>query len=190
MLAKKAIHNAVRVVALGALLIGGAAAAQTTATSSVDATVNADLSVVNQAPLAFQSFTPGTSGGTVVISPAGSRTKTGTVTLGISGTPTAAKFFITGAAGNTISVTVPHAVDGLDANAKTLTNGTGGTMKLHSFTTDFSSTPTNALGLSTYTETIGADGTKTFHVGGTLDVGASQVTGTYQTTFDVTVAYP
>ena len=49
--------------------------------------------------------------------------------------------------------------------------------------TDFTSSPSGINGL------LSAGGTQTLYVGGTLNVGATQVAGVYAGTFDVTVTY-
>jgi hypothetical protein len=121
----------------------------------------------------FGNVAVNASSGTVVLAADGSRTATGGVTLpGTSGTVTAASFDVAGEGAYTYSITLPSSV--------TITRNSGTeTMTVDAFTSSPSSTGTLTAGAQTLT------------VGATLNVGASQVPGTYVsgTAFTVTVSY-
>jgi len=123
----------------------------------------------------FGNVAVSTAAGTVVLAPAGSRTKTGGVTLpATAGTVTAASFTVTGTPNYTYAITLP-------STATTITRG-GGT---ETMTVDnWSSSPAT-------TGTLSSGGSETLTVGGTLNVGGSQVAGTYVsgTSFNVIVNY-
>jgi hypothetical protein len=111
-------------------------------------------------------------GGTVVLSPAGARSKTGGVVLLPGGTVSAASFSLsetgTGKSLQWTTITLPSTV--------TLSRSGGGTMTLSGFT----SSPSNTFaGLTQTVLTVGA----------TLAVGANQAPGAYTGTIQVTVNY-
>jgi hypothetical protein len=142
------------------------------ATATATGTIIAPIAISKTADMNFGNIVSGAALGTVVLTPAGVRSKTGGVFLpGTAGTVAAASFTVTGAIGFTYAITLPAA-------ATTVTSG-GNTMTVDTWT----STPTG-------TGTL-AGGTQTLNVGGTLHVGASQAAGTYisGTAFSVTVAY-
>ena len=142
------------------------------ATATATGTIIAPIAISKTADMNFGNIVSGAALGTVVLTPAGVRSKTGGVFLpGTAGTVAAASFTVTGAIGFTYAITLPAA-------ATTVTSG-GNTMTVDTWT----STPT-------VTGTL-AGGTQTLTVGGTLHVGASQAAGTYVsgTAFTVTVAY-
>jgi len=144
------------------------------ATATATGTIIAPIAISKTADMNFGNIVSGAALGTVVLTPAGVRSKTGGVFLpGTAGTVAAASFTVTGAIGFTYAITLPAA-------ATTVTSG-GNTMTVDTWT----STPTVALGGAL------TGGTQTLTVGGTLHVGANQVAGTYVsgTAFTVTVAY-
>jgi len=164
--------------------------AQVSGTTQVTATYANVIDALTLSPAAtgldFGTFTPGNSGGTVVMAPTsatatGTRTATGTVDL-ITGTttPTCATYTVTGTKGAAYTVTIP-------SSAVTLTNSgtaTGTvTMSLSTFTIFL-----DALGDTGGTLDASA-GTSAFSVGGTLAVASAQTAGSYVGSFDVTVAY-
>ena len=111
--------------------------------------------------------------GTVVLTPAGTRTKTGGVTLPIvTGTVTAASFTVSGEGTSAFSIQLP-------AGPLTLSDGSSHTMDV----TTFTSTPSGNGAL--------VSGTATVTVGATLNVAAGQAAGTYTNVsgFSVTVNY-
>ena len=152
--------------------------AQATATSTVTATIIAPIAIANALDtnfgnVAVQADTAGTAG-TVIIAPAGTRTRTAGVTLpSTTGTFTAASFIIGGASEYTYVITIPS-TSYIITKATTLE-----TMTVNTFTSSPSSTGTLA------------GGSETLNIGATLNVAAGQVPGIYTNAsgFDVTVNY-
>lgn len=152
-----------------------AAYAQETATATATATIVTPISITKDVDMNFGNVAvQSANNGTVILTPAGTRTATGGVTLPvISGTTTAASFTVEGESGYTYSVTLP-------SSAVTLDDGSSHTMTVTAFT----SNPSGTSGVLT-------SGSQTVNVGATLNVGASQAAGTYvsATPFNVTVNY-
>jgi hypothetical protein len=147
-------------------------------TQAATAQITTALTFASGSDLKFGSIAVGASTGTVTLTPASSttRTKVGSTTQLVSqGTsPAAAAYTVNGEPGYTFTVTLP-------SSPVTITNTTGSggeTMTVTDFTTDLTSDDGTLTG-----------GTATFYVGGTLNVGAAQVSGAYTGNFDVTVAY-
>ncbi|HQR97112.1 MULTISPECIES: DUF4402 domain-containing protein [unclassified Polaromonas] len=124
----------------------------------------------NQA-LAFGSFAPGASSGTVTISAAGARSSGGGVFLVPSGAGSAASYTVSGTSSATYAITLPS------NGVVVLTSGPN-SMAVNTFTSNPGGT-----GL------IGGGGTQTLTVGATLTVGSNQATGSYSGSFDVMVEY-
>ena len=152
--------------------------AQATATATVTATIIAPIAITNALDMNFgnvavQASTAGTSG-TVIIAPAGTRTRTAGVTLPrTTGTFTAASFTIGGASGYTYVITIPSS-GYIITKATTLE-----TMTVSTFTSSPSATGTLT------------GGSETLNIGATLNVDAGQAPGVYTnaTGFDITVNY-
>jgi hypothetical protein len=151
---------------------------QATASATVTATIIAPIAIANAVDMNFgniavQAGGAGTSG-TVVIAPAGTRTRTAGVTLpSTTGTFTAASFTIGGASEYTYAITIPSA-------GYIVTKATSlETMTVSAFTSTPSSTGTLK------------GGSETLNIGATLNVAAGQVPGVYTnaTGFDITVNY-
>ena len=148
---------------------------QAAATATVTATIIAPIAIANALDINFgnvvvQAGTPGT----VVIAPAGTRTRTAGVNLpSTTGTFTAASFTIEGANEYTYIITIPS-TGYIITKATTLE-----TMTVSTFTSSPSSTGTLT------------GGSETLNIGATLNVAAEQVPGVYTnaTGFDVTVNY-
>jgi hypothetical protein len=121
-------------------------------------------------PLSFGSFAAGT-GGTVSISAAGVRSKSGGVTLVSSGSGAAASFNVGGNANAGYAITLP--INGVVF----LTSGAH-SMAVNNFT---SSPASNGL--------LSGGGAQSLAVGATLSVGSGQASGSYGGNFDVTVEY-
>lgn len=119
--------------------------------------------------LAFGEMVASASAGTAVVTPAGTRTLTGGVSAGNSGGITSASFTVTGLPLFSFSISLP--------SSTALTSG-GNSMTVNSFT----SSPSGS-------GQIGALGSQVVTVGATLQVGASQSSGSYTGTFSVTVVY-
>lgn len=140
------------------------------ALSYADAPVSA-LSLLNTRDIAFGSFAAGT-GGTVVISPAGSRSASGGVVLFSAGDGTAAQFTISGDPEFIYSISLPS--DG----TVSLSDGNGHSMDINGFT----SQPALSGHLS-------AGGSQVLAIGATLHVGSNQPAGNYAGDFPITVNY-
>ena len=143
--------------------------AQVSATANTSATVITPIAISKTIDMNFGSIAVSpTIAGTVVMTPAGVRTKTGGVTLpAVTGSVAAASFTVTGLGTSTYAITLPGTI--------TLNGTPSGTMTVGTFT----STPSGTGALTA--------GSQTLLVGGTLNVGAAQAAGTYTNTADMTV---
>jgi hypothetical protein len=170
------MKNLNKLLTLALMLIGFSTAslAQSTATAVANATIVTPIAITKTADMDFGNVAVQTStGGTVVLAPAGTRVSTSGVTLpATTGTVGAAAFTVTGTGTYTYAITLPSA-------AVTLTRTSGSeTMTA----TTFTSSPSGTGALTA--------GTQNLTVGATLNVGAAQVAGVYQSpTFNVTVNY-
>ena len=175
-------------LAFGALVMAGGAMAQSakTASANAGAVVIAPLTITKSATagdLNFGNVVAGNALGTVVLLPTGTRTATGgtSFSAGFPGNLSAAKFDLTGEGVYTYAITLP-------SSAVTLKDGatTPNMMTVTAFTV-----AAGTKGSVNSGGTVGtlAGGLGNIDVGATLNVGAAQVPGTYQGTFDVTVAY-
>jgi hypothetical protein len=147
-----------------ALLLFGAALALASGVAS------AQISITRNADLRFGSLTVGGAAGTVVITPAGARSTTGSV-AGIGAAFGAASFTVSVPSGN------PHYTFTLPTSA-TLTDSGSATMTVDTFT----SNPACCA-----SQVAGSSRTEVLTVGATLHVGANQAAGSYSGTFFVTV---
>jgi len=127
------------------------------------------IGISNTRALAFGELVAGVTSGTAVVSPAGARILTGGVSAGNSGGITSASFTVTGIPLLTFAITLP--------SSAAITAG-GNSMTVNTFT----SSPSGTGQLSVL-------GSQTVTVGATLNVGASQASGSYTGTFSVTVVY-
>jgi len=143
-----------------------------TATATATATIVTPISITNTSNMNFGNIAVNATGGTVVLAPGGTRTSTGGVTLPADiGTVSAAVFTVAGIPGAAYSISLP---------ASTTVVSGGNSMTVNTFT----SNPSGTGNLD------GTTGDQTLQVGATLNVGASQPTGIYESgTFDVTVNY-
>ncbi|HEX8313588.1 MAG TPA: DUF4402 domain-containing protein [Flavisolibacter sp.] len=167
-----------RIIALSAGILGFAATShsQATVTATATATIVTPISITKNTDMNFGNVAvQAATGGTVVLAPAGTRTRTSGVTLpATAGTVTAAAFTVNGTGTYTYAITLPTSV--------TLTHSGGagtGTMSADTFT----STPSGTGALTA--------GTQNIAVGATLNVAAAQAPGVYVSSpgFDVTVNY-
>jgi hypothetical protein len=156
------------VMALALAGTGNAMAADATASST--GTVVAPIQIKNSGDLVFGSFASGAAGGTVAISAAGVRDKSGDVTL-IGTAGAAAKFDVTGEGGLTYSI----------ALVPTPLTRSGGTETMV-FTAESDITTGTLAG-------TGGAGAQSFSVGGVLTVAAGQAPGNYVGSVKATVAY-
>jgi hypothetical protein len=102
------MKNYCRVVFLFFLVISSSVKmyAQASVTAQVFAEVIPALTANEVSQLNFGRFSPETQGGSVLVTPEGSRTASGTVELS-GGTHNAASFYITGEGGATFSIILP-----------------------------------------------------------------------------------
>ncbi len=142
-----------------------------TGTAQAAATIVTPISIIKNKDLNFGNIAASGLGFTVALSAEGERTSTGgTGTLpSVAGTVTAAEFTVSGLSGATYAVTLPSSI--------TISAGGTNTMTVNGFESNSN---------STYTLTEGSD---TFKVGATLNVGNNQVAGAYTGDFNVTVNY-
>jgi hypothetical protein len=119
----------------------------------------------------FGNVAVSATAGTVILTPASTRSLTGGVTLpAVTGTVSAAAFAVTGLGASTYSISLPASY--------IITSGSNN-MTVNAFT----STPSGTGALTS--------GAQTVQVGATLNVAATQAAGTYTnaTGFNVTVNY-
>jgi len=164
----------IRIFAMAMLLIGISIStfAQVSATASGSAKIVTPISIANAGDMNFGNVAVSSTAGTVVLTPDGSRAKTGGVTLpAIIGTVSVAKFNVAGVPNFTYSITLP-------STFMTITDPNSNTMTVDTWT----SSPT-------VSGTLDVDGKQTVSVGATLNVAGSQVAGVYSGTFSVTVNY-
>lgn len=146
-----------------------AQATSATAASSAAANIIAPITLANTDGLVFGNIAASNAIGTVTISPAGARSHTGGVTPSVIGDFQQAVFQAGGEEAATYAITLPASV--------TISAGAGLNMTVNNFTSD--PVGTGVLGVAG----------QTINVGATLNVGASQASGEYVGTFNVTIAY-
>lgn len=143
-------------------------------TSSANANAAAKIiqpiSISKTTDLNFASVVPSGSTGTVVVTAAGGRSATGGATLGSSTGLTQAVFSVTGEPSATYTITLPSSIS--------ISDGASHSMTVDTFTSDVASPAT-----------FPGAGSQALNVGATLNVGISQVAGSYTGTFSVTVTY-
>lgn len=149
--------------------------AQVTATATATANIVAPIAIANATDMNFGNVAVSGAPGTVVLDPAGTRTRTGGVTLpAVGGTVTAATFNVTGNGSATYTIAVTP--------ASVVINNGATTMAVGSWVTN-----PNPTGL------LSGGGAQTVQVGATLSVNGGQLPGTYTTVpgneFSVTVNY-
>ena len=152
---------------------------QVNATATTTATIVTPIMISKTVDMNFGNIAVGSIGGTVVLSPAGSRTKTGDIVLtATAGTVTSASFTVTGMADYAYNITLP-------TTNVIITKATGSeTMIVNSFV----STP-SANGILSAEFTNPAS--QIINVGATLIISPNQTAGVYvsNTPFAVTVNY-
>lgn len=149
--------------------------------SSATTTIVTPLSFFKVADLNFGTIAPGTTSGTVVLSPFNVVTTTGGVTAR-TGSTQPARFAGLGSNNQTVTINVT-------ANSRLLTR-VGGTQTMRIDTFIIGSTPTAALTTAPLAFRINSPtGQFSFPVGATLRVSANQTPGIYQGSFSVTLNY-
>ena len=158
-------------IALLLVVLSTNAPAQASATATATATIVTPIGITKSVDMNFGNVATDGTVGTVALTPAGTRTATGGVTLpATAGTVTAASFAVTGSGTYTYTITLP-------SSPLTLTGTTPGVTA-----STFASTP-NATGALTA-------GAQTLLVGATLNLPASTAAGSYvSSAFTVTVNY-
>lgn len=168
--------------ALAALVAAFAAmpAHADTKTGNAEITIVRPLSFVIDDNLDFGNVIRGTTAGTVVIAPDGTRTRTGGVILANGGGHKAASFAGQGTNNQRVDIS-------LGASSINIT-GPGAPMRVHTFV--LGSTPTAVLTTNPQRFRINSPtGAFYFPVGATLDVGANQAPGKYTGTWSITLNY-
>lgn len=151
---------------------GASPAHAQSASASATAIVVSPLTVLKTADFNFGRVVPGGSAGTVVLSPAGSRSiGSGGTVLGNAAGSSAASFSVSGAESATFSIGISGGI---------LSNGAGATMAMTNFVVRVAGGNDQT---SSFSGTLSAAGSATFAVGGTLAVGtsANTPTGSYST---------
>ena len=160
-------------LAIVMILFASSTFAQVTASASASAQILTPIAITKTVDMNFGNLAVNATSGTIVLTPASSRSNTGGVTFlnGNNGTVTAASFTVTGLADATYSITLPA--------GPTIISYSGNDMTVDTWTS--TPTPTGTL----------SGGTQTLNVGATLNVPASSPAGLYTsaTPFDVTVNY-
>jgi hypothetical protein len=128
------------------------------------------ITITRVQDMGFGKVVASATAGTVTLATNGTRTAAGGTTLANGASAKAAQFTVAAAALLLYNITLP--------SSSTLTSS-GHTMTVDTFTSNPSGTGQ-----------IGAGGTSTLLVGGKLHVGASQASGSYSGTFNVTVVLP
>lgn len=165
------------VIAMGTFGASNSFAAGASTTST--ATVITPIAITKAADLAFGSFARG-AGGTVTVSTSGARTASGTILSTVGGTPTAARFDVTGEGASTYSITWSG-----DTQLVTDDGGANETMALARIS-DLTAGGATSGAVTSGTLSAGA---QSIYLGGTLTVGAAQVAGAYTGTVTATVEY-
>lgn len=144
-------------------------------------TVVNSLSLIKDADLNFGDLISGTTAGTVIVDPQSIRQVNGGP-VAAGGTVSAARFQGSGTGGQRIRVRAP-------TGSYILTESfSGAIMTLRDLTLEVDNADLLGRGNSGQYRITGA-GPFTVRVGGTLDVGANQPSGTYLGTFDIDVNY-
>lgn len=130
----------------------------------------ADIGISTIASLSFGRIASAT-GGTVTISPAGARSKSGGVVLVSSDAGSAARFQATGNPGQIYTITLPA------DNAVQMTSG------IHS------------MGVSYFISSLGSSGVlnptgnQVFSIGATLNINTGEASGSYSGTYSIIIDY-
>jgi hypothetical protein len=161
-------------------MIGAQPAYAGTMPGSGEITIVSPLSFVIDDNLEFGTIIRGTTAGTVTITPTGTRTQTGGVTLVNGAAHKPALFAGQGTFLQRVEIS-------LGASSISLT-GPGAPMRVRDFV--LGSTPTAVLTTTPLSFRIAAlNGVFSFPVGATLDVGANQAPGVYSGNWSITLNY-
>ncbi|HVU31426.1 MAG TPA: DUF4402 domain-containing protein [Sphingomicrobium sp.] len=152
--------------ALAALAFTTPASAANTASANATVNIVSPLSLTKNNDLDFGTIVGPFSNNTVTLDMSDNR-NCGTLTC--SGTPKSASFTVTGTGGQTVLLTIPASV--------TLNGSVSGTLNVDLTTAK----PGNQV--------LGAGGSATFGLGGTLTIPTGTADGVYSNTFTVTANY-
>lgn len=168
---KRLTLTALAILGMVFLFTAVASAQGATASSNANARIISPISITNTAPLEFGNIAAGTLASVVRVTPAGVRSLVSgnAVLTGGGATPGASAFSVAGEPNRTYDITLPASI--------TIVSGANN-MTVDTFTSN--PTPTG---------TLSGAGAQTLDVGADLHVGASQASGDYTGTFDVTVIY-
>jgi hypothetical protein len=154
------------------LVVFSTAASSDAATGT--ALINADVlptsSISASVGLNFGELTAGPTAGTVTVGPDGSRTSAGGVNINSSSVSSPATFRLVGAPNGTFDVILPVSVAISDPNGNSM------------LVDRFQSRPAGS-------GVLDASGEQVLAIGGTLNVSANQVFGTYSGVMNVTITY-
>ena len=168
------MKTSIKLFALGMILTGFSVSvnAQVTASASASATIVTPIAINHNSDMGFGTVAVlNSTGGTVVLSPDGSRTRTNGVTLPKfdEGKVSAASFVVTGEKNYTYSISLPGKIELSDGTHYMMVDKFN-----HNFGTELGSL---------------IDGKSLLSVGATLNVEAAQPAGTYKGEFSVMVNY-
>ncbi|MBR6231501.1 MAG: DUF4402 domain-containing protein, partial [Alphaproteobacteria bacterium] len=153
----------------GAITYGNRSATQN---FDIEITLETPLSIEETQGMNFGTFLSPNMDSTIVLSPSGTYTTTGNIGF-VDSNLTAGEFTVTGIGSRQVSITLP--------GSTTLSNGSGQTMTVNSFT----SNPSESFTLSG----TGVGKTQTVKVGSTLHVNKNQKSGNYTGTYPIIVSY-
>ena len=167
---KRILLGVAAATAAGSQAFAQATSSQTT-TGSV--TIFQPITLSKTKDLAFGVIVrPASGSGTVTVSTAGARTISGSGALLNDVTPSAATFTANGEGGQAFSINVPSSF--------TMTGPSSSTLNV---------AVTASAATATMSGALGAAGSATFTVGGSITVASTTVNGAYSGTFTTTVTY-
>ena len=166
---KRTSHFSYAITAVLAAIAWIPAQAATT-TATVDANIINTIGMTTRNGLSFGDISAGSTSGTVILTPGGTRSATGGTSINSSTPSNPSTFDVQGTANASFSITLPASV--------LLTDAASHTMTVDNFTS--SPTPSGVLDGS---------GQQTLFVGATMNVSANQAFGSYSGQMAVTVDY-
>jgi len=167
------MKNVLKFLAIAVVILGFSANSfgQLSASADASASIVTPLKIVKATDLVFGKLAPSGTIGSVAVTTAGIRsTPTGSIQLIGTVTPQAASFTVTGETGLVYAITLP------DDGTVSLTSGLN-SMAVTGFTSDPDGSATLVAG------------NNTISVGATIAVSATQESGDYTGSFDVSVVY-
>lgn len=179
----KTFRTAAAGVALFAAVgMGSVAHAQTSESADATAEVLAALQLTNDAGLDFGAIVmnAGSTGGSVDMTASGFRSCNGDVICGPGGTEQASAFTVSGASGTNVTVSVQDVF----TNPVVLTHTANAGSTDASHLIELTSLDDGSFGGFPV-----FSGSESFNVGGTISLDGSEIAGTYEGSFDVTVSY-